>query len=287
MFDPKTNRYPYPVATDKHYLEVKKDNGVVFDADYPYFDDSAGFRFIDFIFRVALRMIVFPLLRIRLGLRVRGKENLKKYKDVLDGGFVSVCNHVHMWDYLGILCGLKPRRAKILSWDKNINGENGFMIRHVGGIPIPNTGVKATIAYLRAVKTLLNGGGWLHIYAEGSMWEYYAPIRPFKQGASYFAVEYRKPILPLAYSYREPGWIRKHIFRQIALFTLNIGEPIYADESLKKKDQLNELTVRAHEAVCRLAGFEDGKSIYPPLFDNSTRIDYYTDEYGVGYKGSW
>ena len=40
MFDPKTNRYPYPVDTDRHYLEVKKDKGIVFDADYPYIDNS-------------------------------------------------------------------------------------------------------------------------------------------------------------------------------------------------------------------------------------------------------
>ena len=30
FYDPKTNRYPYPEDTDKHYLHVKKDDGVVF-----------------------------------------------------------------------------------------------------------------------------------------------------------------------------------------------------------------------------------------------------------------
>ena len=286
MFDPKTNRYPYPEDTDRHYLEVKKNRGIVFDADYPYIDNSSGFRFIDFLFRIALRVIVFPVMRVRLGLRVRGKENLKKYKDRLDVGYITVCNHVHMWDYLGILCAFKPRRARILAWAPNINGENGFMIRHVGGIPIPEGDRKATMAYLRAVRELLSGG-WLHIYAEGSMWEYYAPIRPFKPGAGYFAVECDKPVLPLAYSYREPGWIRKHVFHQIATFTLNIGEPIYADQSLKKRARINDLTSRAHEAVCALAGFDKGGNIYPPLYDNSKRVDYYTSEYGVGYKGSW
>ena len=137
MFDPKTDRFPYPVDTDRHYLEVKKDKGIVFDENYPYIDESKGFKAMDFLFRVMLRILVFPLVRIRLGLKVNGRENLKKYSGVLDSGFVSVCNHVHMWDYLGLLCAMKPRKARILAWAPNINGENGYMIRHVGGIPIP------------------------------------------------------------------------------------------------------------------------------------------------------
>lgn len=286
MFDPKTNRFPYTEQTDKHYLEVKKNRGIVFDADYPYIDKSKGFRFVDFLFRVALRLIVFPAVKIRLGLKVEGKENLKKYRDVLNKGVVSVCNHVHMWDYLGILSAIKPRRPRLLSWAPNINGENATMIRHVGGIPIPEGDIKATKAFLRTIRDLLSEGGWLHIYAEGSMWEYYAPIRPFKSGAAYFACDSDVPVLPLAYSYREPGLLRRKVFRQIACFTLNIGEPIYPDKTLPKKSAQKELTERCHEAVCALAGFKPGENIYPPIFDNNKRIDYYTDTYGVGYKGS-
>ena len=134
---------------------------------------------------------------------------------------------------------------------------------------------------------LLNAGGWLQIYAEGSMWEYYAPIRPFKYGASYLACKFDKPIMPLAFSYRKPGWIRRKIFGQIALFTVHVGEPFYANKELPHKEQVNDLTKRVHDEVCRLAGIDPEKNIYKPLFNNDTRIDYYTTEYGVGYKGSW
>ena len=27
MFDPKTDKYPYPEQTDMHYLKIKKNNG--------------------------------------------------------------------------------------------------------------------------------------------------------------------------------------------------------------------------------------------------------------------
>ena len=287
MYDPKTCKYPYPEDTGSHYLKVKKDDGTVFDRDYPYVDLSKSFLRKKKLIRVLLRILVFPMSRIRLGLRVRGRENLKKYRDVISRGIISCSNHVHMWDYISIMNAVKPHQPYVLSWAPDIRGENGKLIRLTGGIPIPEGNMRATAAYVNAVRKLLESGGWLQVYAEGSMWEYYAPIRPFKRGAAFFACRYDKPILPMAYSYREPGWIRKHIFRQIALLTLSIGEPLYKDDSLPKAEQEEDLVRRSHAAVCRLAGISPDENIYPPVYEDSKRIDYYTTEYGIGYRGSW
>ncbi|MCR5328532.1 MAG: 1-acyl-sn-glycerol-3-phosphate acyltransferase [Saccharofermentans sp.] len=288
MFDPKTNRYPYPELTDKHYLEIHKDRGFVFDTKYPYIDKSGRFRFKQKMARLLLNVVVFPLATIRLGLKIEGRENLKKHKNIIDDGVISVCNHVHMWDYIAIMRGIRPVKPNLLAWDKNINGENGTLIRMVGGIPIPEKTVAGQKTFLKAISSLLNEDhGWLHIYAEGSMWEYYQPIRPFKRGAAMIAVSNDKPIIPLAFSYREPSWIRKSVFHQPGVFTLHIGEPIFPDRSLKPKDREKDLTIRANQAVCALAGIDPDKNIYEPVFNDSRRIDYYTDTYGVGYKGSW
>ena len=286
MFDPKTNRYPYPEQTDQHYLEIHKDRGLVFDASYPYIDRSGWFRFRQSVVRFLLNLIVFPMARIRLGLKVEGRENLKKYKDVLNNGVVSVSNHVHMWDYISVMKALRPHKTNLLVWAPNINGENGTIVRLVGGIPIPGKDVAAQKAHLKALKGLLNDHGWIHVYAEGSMWEYYAPIRPFKRGAAFIAVSNDKPVLPMGFSYREPGRIRRNVFHQTALFTLRIGEPLYPDKVLKLKDREKDLTIRAHKAVCVLAGIDPDMNIYEPVFNDSKRIDYYTDTYGVGYRGS-
>lgn len=287
MFDPKTNKFPYPEDTDKHYLVVKKNDGTVFDKDYPYIDKSFGFRLKYNLTRILLYIVVFPLSYIRMGLRVKGRQNLRQYKHIIKNGVLSCCNHVHMWDYIGIMNGVKPHRTNILAWAPNISGENGKMIRSVGGIPIPENDMKATFSYFNAVKNLLNDGGWLHIYPEGSMWEYYQPIRPFKHGVAYLSIKFNKPIIPLAYSYRKPGWIRRKLFKQIALFTLHIGTPIFKDDSLSPEEQEEDLTRRIHAAVCDLAGIDPEENIYQPVFNNSKRIDYYTKEYGIGYKGSF
>ena len=104
------------------------------------------------------------------------------------------------------------------------------------------------------------------------MWEYYAPIRPFKIGAASLAIKNDVPILPMAFSYRKPGWIRRKIFKQIALFTLNIGEPLKANPDLDKSSQIEDLTIRIHEAIVKLSGQD--KNIYEPLYKDSKRIDY-------------
>ena len=275
MFDPKPTKYPFTEYTDQHYLVVKKDNGVVFDKNYPYIDRSLSFRFKQFLVRVLLYIIVFPVATVRLGLRIKGRKIIKQNKELLKNGIVSCANHVHFWDYIAVMKAIRPFRSNLLAWDKNVRGENATLIRMVGGIPIPTDDVHAIGAFSRTVKDLLKGGGWLHVYAEGSMWEYYMPIRPFKSGIGYFSVQCDKPILPMAFSYREPGWIRKKIFRQTACFTLNIGEPIFPDETLGRKERETDIVKRAHESVCRLAGIDPEKNIYPPIFHNTKRIDYY------------
>ena len=287
MFDPKCDKFPYPLETDKHYMPVKTHNGLVFDENYPYIDKSFGFRFKRFWIRFLIVTIVFPfLMKIRMGLRIRGRKNLRIFKKALKGGAVTCANHVHMWDYLGVMKALRYRWPHLLAWDRNISGEMSGLIRAVGGIPIPVGDVKATVAFNKAIDDHLQHGGLLHVYPEGSMWEYYAPIRPFKSGAFHFAVNNNRPVIPMGYSYRKPGFIRRVIFHQIATFTLTIGEPIMPDQTLTKAEQVNDLTIKTHEAICHLAGWSSEENYYPPIFHNNTRVDYYTKEYGKGYKGS-
>ena len=290
MFDPKTNKFPYPEDTATHYLPVNKDNGNVYDENYPYVDKTFWFRCKRAFIKFAIIIIMFPLLRIRLGLRIKGKKNLRKYKKLYKNGAVSVCNHIHMWDFPCVMRALMPRRPNIIVWDRNCSGENAFFVRMIGGIPIPTQSMRGAAKMTRqTLDFLINDKGWLHVCGEASMWEFYAPIRPFKEGAAYFAYKADKPLVPMAFSYRECGWLRKKVFHQIAKITLNIGEPLFVNKELDKTEAIKDLTIRAHEAVCALAGWQKGENIYPPLYDekSSKRIDYYTTEYGKGYKGSW
>ena len=287
MYDPKVTKFPYPENTDEHYLEVKEIYHHKFDENYPYIDNRKSFRFKQFLLRVLLYIIVFPFMRIRMGLRVKGRKNLRKQKDIINSGVISVSNHIHMFDYLAVMYAIRPVKSNVLVWTKNMQGKNYSSIRLVGGIPIPDESLKGTKAYINTLENRLNNKGWIHIYSEGSMWEGYALIRPFKKGASFFSCKFDKPILPLAFSYRKPNWIRRVIFHQFACYTLTIGDFLYPNKELTGKEQVNDLTKRCHDEVCKLAGIDPNENIYPPLFDNNKRVDYYANEYGKGYKGSW
>ena len=272
MFIPDTSRYPFPEDTASHYTDVNEVQGLVFDKNYPYVDYSKGFAFKRFWVRLLLRLIVFPTSLLKMGIRIKGKSNLKRYKDLLSNGAVTVSNHVHYWDYICVMKALHNFKwPYLLSWDKNINGDSGPLVRLVGGIPIPVHDDEATIAFTKSLKRILDEKNFLHIYAEGSMWEFYTPIRPFKKGPASIAIKNNKPILPMAFSYRKPSWIARKIFKELAGFTLHIGEPILPNPELSKSAQIDDLTMRAHQAVCHLAGLEH--NIYPPIYNNSRRID--------------
>ncbi len=288
-FDPKPNRFPYTEITDQHYLKLKKNRGIVFDENYPYVDYSKGFIFKQWWTRVFMYLVVFPVDAIRIGIKVLNKKNLKIYKNVINQGVISVSNHIHMWDYITLNMVIKPIKPYVLVWPNNINGENGPLIKLTGGIPIPEKNVRGIVAYFKAIEKLLKEDhGWLHIYPEGSMWEYYAPIRPFKRGPAFFAVKFDKPIIPIGYSYRKPSWFRKKVMKQYAKITMNIGKPIYPNKEIKDLTEREyDLTRRIHEAVCELSFIDPKENLYPALFDNNKRVDYYTSKYGVGYKGSW
>ncbi len=273
MFDPRSIRFPYTEYTDEHYLKIKKNNGTILDKNYPYIDKSKSFRFKQFLIRSVLVAIVFPLSYFYIGLRIKGRKNLKIHKTELEKGAITISNHVHLWDFIAINKALRYRFPRVIVWGNNVRSENSFLIRMMGGVPIPDNNLEGMVEFTKAIKGYLDEGGFLQVYPEGSMWEYYMPIRPFKKGAASLAIKHDKPILPMAFSYRKPSWLRYTLFGQEACFTLNIGEPIFKDPNLDNREAAIDLTIRAHKAVCQLAGIN--KNLYEPVFNHTRRIDYY------------
>ena len=86
MFDPHSTKYTYPEYTDQHYLKVNDIHPCVFDENYPYFDRSKSFRFKQFWARLLLNVIVFPMCRPYMGLIIKNRKNLKRYKKELKDG---------------------------------------------------------------------------------------------------------------------------------------------------------------------------------------------------------
>ena len=111
----------------------------------------------------------------------------------------------------------------------------------------------------------------MHVYPEGSMWELYPYLRPFKKGAFRFAYEYDKKILPLVFSFRKPNWIRRVIFKQEACLNLSVCEMKMANKDLDKNDAIEDLTVSTFDEMVKVAGIENNP--YPPVFKNNKKVE--------------
>jgi 1-acyl-sn-glycerol-3-phosphate acyltransferase len=142
MFDPKCDKFPYPMDTGSHYLNVKSEINLNLDENYSYIDESKKFTKKLKWFRFVLRLIVFPMTKIRLNLKVKGKKNLIENKELLSNGCITVCNHVHMWDFLAIMYALRKTDIKFLAWKENMEASNRNLVKLAGGIPIPDGNMK-------------------------------------------------------------------------------------------------------------------------------------------------
>ena len=274
MFDPHCTNYPYTEYTDQHYLKIKKNNGLDFGIDYPYIDSSKSFLRKQWWVRLLLNTIVFPSTIFKMGLKIKGRKNIKKYKNVLKNGAITASNHIHMWDYIAVMKAIRPYKPMVPVWANNIRGESSKLVRLVGGIPIPENNFSATLKFVSIINEYLKNNGVLHVYPEGSMWEYYRPIRPFKRGFASFSISSNKPVIPMSFSYRKPSVLRKYLLKQPAAITLNIGEPIYPNNDLLDTEKEIDLTIRVHKAICNLAFIDPKNNIYQPIFNNSKKLEY-------------
>lgn len=253
--------FKYPDRCDEHMITVNAKKKVEVDEKYPFLQKSLFFKLQRSVYWLGVNGIVFFLCRFTHGLKIYGKENLKKHKDELKGGMITISNHVFMWDYLCVLKAMRPRLAYFPAWKENLNGGFGSWIRMSGGIPIPTGSVRAMINFKKALDEVLESGKWLHFYPEGSMWVYYPDIRPLKKGVFQLAVRHDKPVVPITLSFRP----RKGIYKLLGkkpLVDLHIGEPLYADKSLTPGEAAEKMQKEAYHIMQVMNGINPGDPTY-------------------------
>lgn len=229
----------------------------VFDENYPFCDRSFKGRIQRVLVNVFVnRLLVSPLNRLRFGLKVQGREVLRRYRKELSSGGISVSNHCYRWD--GVAIGQALRRwTWIPMLADHINGPNSFILRGFGGIPLARPTVSAQRKFNEAFDDLHARGEWIHIFPEARSWFFYKPVRPFMKGAFTMAYRWNAPIVPMNISFRKrTGIYRLFDKKCIPLITVRIGEPIFPDASAPRKAEVERLQVAAHKAVCDLAGIE-------------------------------
>lgn len=226
---------------------------ITFDASYPYLDKSLKFKVCHFLIYRVLWYLAFPLNRIRFGLRIEGREKIRQNRELFANGVMTVCNHVHRWDMICVLQAMRYRKAWIPMYAQAFNGKDGFLMKSIGGIAIPDNlgGLKK---FDQALDELHAKKQWLHIFPESCSWYHYAPLRPFKTGAFNMAYKYALPVLPMMISFRpRTGW-RKCFGKGAPLITIRVGDPIVPNPDAPRKEEAARMRDLAHQSMLDLAG---------------------------------
>ena len=251
----------YPDKCDEHMIEVKHKRDVLLDEDYPYLQKGIWFKIVRVFYWIMINLIVFPLMRLTHGLKIYGKENLKKHKAALKGGAITVSNHVFYWDYLCVLKAIRPHLAYFPAWKTNLEGTNAGLIRMSGGIPVPTDNMHAMIKFNKAIEEVLDSGKWLHFFPEGSMWFFYPDIRPLKKAVFTYAVRFDKPIVPISISFRPRKGITR-LFSKTPTVDLHIGEPIFPNKELPISQREKKMHADTYHIMQVMNGINPGDPTY-------------------------
>lgn len=190
--------------------------------EYTYVPDAPLFQAGSALIR-SLAYSVLPYIhRSTFRLQIEGREKLAQ----LEGGAVTVCNHVHILDCSMVACAFDSRRLYFPTLKSNL--EIPFirhLVRLLGGFPIPTT-VRSMACFSDTVRGLLHDGKIVHLFPEGELLPYYDGVRPFKKGAFTFAYDCRVPIVPFVITYR-PVYGPARLTHRRPYLTLHVLDPIY------------------------------------------------------------
>ena len=240
-----------PVVKDPKRGEIK------FDETYTYLDESPEYlKTRRFCYRVLWTWVFFVNL-VKHGLKIRGRDVLKKYKKELSGGAITIANHMFRWDVPVVLQAIRWRKTWVPVYGQNLMTKDHWYIKYIGGIPVPETmgGLKK---FNDAFDELHRRGEWFHVFPEECRWDYYKPIRPYRKGAFSMSYKYGMPILPCCITYRKrTGIYRLFGSQKQPLLTVTIGEPIFPDTTASRKVEVDRLREVAHKQMQELAGIID------------------------------
>jgi len=265
--DPEKN-YPTGNPYEHRVTVTKPSKGkrqYKFDETYPYIDRSFSYLIQrNFVGPLFIWFVINVANKLKYGLRVRGRKNLRPYRKHLKGGAVAICNHVYQFDAAAVKQALQPlRNIWIPMYAPHFNGGQYWFVRYVGGIPVPET-MGGLRKFDEAFDHYHSKGEWILVFPEEVRWDYYQPLRPFRKGAFSMAYKYNCPMVPCMITYRERKGIHKWFGPQeVPLMTIHVGEPIMPDRSHSRKEEVDRLRVVAHERMEKMAGIE--KNPWPAI----------------------
>lgn len=186
-----------------------------------------------------IRKITTFLLKLIYGIKIINKDYIPE-----NGPIIFVGNHKHNYDGISLMSTTK-RPISFLA-KKELLDKHGWLFSRLGIIPV-NRNAKNKEAIEKAV-SVLNNGGVIGIFPEGTFNKTEYIVRPFKYGAVKISSMTHAPIVPFA------------IVGEYKIFKRNIkivfGKPYYVED---KKDLTKENIKLMNKVIRLMKGNVDEK----------------------------
>lgn len=247
----------YPDHDFVHMIQSEKVHDFVYDESFPYRLTDKKSKFIRFLARIVILLIVKPLCYFRYLLRIKGKENIKIYQNMTGRkGMITVCNHTTEWDVLFVMTMRYFHFSEFPIWQEGAESKSGGFYRSVGGIVLPTVSYKGMNYAYEAMRDVIKEDKWLHVFPEAACWAFYPAIRSFRPGVFKLAIEEDMPILPTVVKYRKPNFIWR-LFKKQPNATLIIGYPILPNNDLEMPQRVEDMCHRCRVEMMKLLGLDE------------------------------
>ena len=123
----------YSDTPDKPLINPPKIRKIDVEHDYRFLDRTFSGRMQNFLIYLGIFTLVYSLNRIKFGLKIEGRKNLRKNKALLKNGAMTIANHVLRWDFPTVLQAVGHKRIWFPARTSNFETKDAYMIKGAGG----------------------------------------------------------------------------------------------------------------------------------------------------------
>lgn len=197
----------------RYYKSFTDDFTVAKNQDYRI-DENYRWIKTDFLSRLKSKLIYataivvsFVVYRVIKGVKIKGAEKLKPYKN---SGVFLFGNHTQpVADVFLPAIAMFPKRIYTVASPANLSiPVIGKILPYLGALPLSNT-IKGTVKLKEAIDIRLSENACIVIYPEAHVWEYCDFIRPFPETSFKFPVASGKPSFSVTTTYQKRKFFKK------------------------------------------------------------------------------